>query len=191
MLEKYYTWATYDFVIPAGIFISRNHCWVELNPDGRVCIGIDDFAKRIIGKITNLELPANGLHVHNGKTLFVVHSSRRTISFPSPVTGRVVKNNKEILKTLDDLDSSVYGKHWFCMISCADFSADLNDLMIGKSVQQFFEQEVRDCCSIFKPAVDENKKIRESLKGNGSFWAKLSDLTDNEWKKLVDCFFVN
>jgi hypothetical protein len=77
------------------------------------------------------------------------------------------------------------------MMSCDDFEEDLNNLMIGKSAQQFFEHEVKDCCSILKPMIEAQIKSKENAEGNGSFWGKLNDLTDNEWKKLVERFFVN
>ncbi len=40
-----------EFAIPGGVFISKDHCWVGIDQDGNVKIGIDDFAKKLIGKI--------------------------------------------------------------------------------------------------------------------------------------------
>lgn len=34
-----------EFLIPGGVFISKDHCWAGIGHDGCVNIGVDDFAK--------------------------------------------------------------------------------------------------------------------------------------------------
>ncbi len=41
-----------EFSIPGGVFISKNHTWVNMNQEGIAKIGIDDFAKKLIGKVS-------------------------------------------------------------------------------------------------------------------------------------------
>ncbi len=190
-MDKFHTRCTQDFVIPAGIFISRNHCWLELNQDGTVNVGMDDFAKRVIGNIENLELPGPGLKVARGGTLFVIHTNNRSITFASPVKGNVVKSNNSLIGQLDDLEQTTYGKNWFCQIATDDIEEDLKYLMIGKSAQQFFEDEIEDCCSLFKPLIEATKASKEQSGGNGSFWGNLNNLAEKEWKRLIDRFFEN
>ena len=40
-----------EFSIPGGVFISKNHTWVNMNQEGIAKVGIDDFAKKLVGKV--------------------------------------------------------------------------------------------------------------------------------------------
>ncbi|MDH3269634.1 MAG: response regulator, partial [Ignavibacteria bacterium] len=42
---------TPEFQIPGGVFISDGHCWANVSEDGTAKVGLDDFAKKVIGKI--------------------------------------------------------------------------------------------------------------------------------------------
>ena len=68
---------TPEFVIPGGAFISEGHCWLTLEPDGKVKIGIDDFAKKVLGKIDHIEYPNLGMSVKAGQSLFSIRLGKR------------------------------------------------------------------------------------------------------------------
>src|SRR3972149_359736 len=80
---------TPEFQIPGGVFISEGHCWANINDEGAVKIGIDDFAKKLIGKIEAIEFPNPGMIVKKGQPLFTVKQGTRTVTFKSPVSGKV------------------------------------------------------------------------------------------------------
>jgi CheY-like chemotaxis protein len=50
-----------EFSIPGGVLISRGHCWAALSQDGSVKVGMDDFAKKLIGRVDALDLPNPGM----------------------------------------------------------------------------------------------------------------------------------
>ena len=41
---------TPEFLIPGGVFISEGHCWANINDKGMVKVGLDDLARKLIGK---------------------------------------------------------------------------------------------------------------------------------------------
>ncbi|HSR18680.1 MAG TPA: response regulator, partial [Ignavibacteriaceae bacterium] len=69
-----------EFVIPGGVFISPGHCWISMEQDGNVKIGIDDFAKKLIGKIDAIEFPNLGMNIKKGQPLFTIKQGRKTIT---------------------------------------------------------------------------------------------------------------
>ncbi len=104
-----------EFAIPGGVFISDEHCWATMDQTGVVKIGIDDFAKKLFGKVDDIEFPNLGMHVKKGQPLFSVKQGNRSIAFSSPVSGQVSKVNTPLLKELESLDITPYDRNWFCI----------------------------------------------------------------------------
>ncbi len=53
----------HEFNVPAGFFISPEHTWVNIEMNGTVRIGIDDFVRKIIGKFDQVNLPEVGKNI--------------------------------------------------------------------------------------------------------------------------------
>src|SRR3970282_2624056 len=60
----------HEFNVPAGIFVSRNHTWVNIEMNGTARIGIDDFVRKIIGTIDQVALPKLNKEIEKGDPLF-------------------------------------------------------------------------------------------------------------------------
>ena len=105
-----------EFAIPGGVFISKDHCWVGIDQDGNTKIGIDDFAKKLIGNIDDIEFPNLGMNVKVDQPLFSLKQGRRHITFGSPITGNVTSINNELDEDLDTLEISPYEQNWICKI---------------------------------------------------------------------------
>ena len=105
-----------EFNIPGGVLISPGHCWAGLAQDGSVKVGLDDFAKKLIGPIDAVEFPNVGMTVKAGQPLFSVRQKHRSVQFHSPIGGRVVKINQTLGEDLDALEMTPYHKNWVCVI---------------------------------------------------------------------------
>jgi FixJ family two-component response regulator/glycine cleavage system H lipoate-binding protein len=131
-----------EFFIPGGVFISDEHCWLSLNTDGTVKIGIDDFINKLIGPIEKIEFPNVGREIKRSQTLFSVSKGKENFYFGSPVSGKVLKVQEDLNKKLDELDHSPYDKNWVCIIDADNLDTELVDLKIGKSAVAFFQDEI-------------------------------------------------
>jgi len=159
-----------DFCVPGGAFISEGHLWVRLEPDGEVRIGMDDFARKALGTIEGIELPAPDATVRRGEPLFAVRRAARTIHFASPLAGSV----KQINTALNDdpvcLNRSPYDRGWVCLMQPADLPAALTTLRIGEPVVTWYQDEIarlRDAGGPAEngaPAVDWETFEQEFLK---------------------------
>ena len=85
-----------EFSIPGGVFISESHCWAAVGQDGIVKVGLDDFAKKLIGKIDDINLPNLGMTISKGQPLFSIKQSNKIIQFLSPITGLVKSLNNDL-----------------------------------------------------------------------------------------------
>ncbi len=178
-----------EFAIPGGVFISEGHTWACMDEDGTVKVGLDDFAKKFIGRIDDLEMPNLGMTVKKGQPLFYVKQGYRTIPFSSPVSGRVAKVNAALKGDLKALDVTPYGDNWVCVIDADHLDDEIPKLKIGKAAVSFYHDELEHAHKYVHRAAGNG----QDGSGNGSSEAfksgELEKLNDREWDEAVAEFF--
>jgi len=132
-----------EFCVPGGSFISGGHAWVRIESDGQVRIGIDDFAHKAVGKVSQVVLPTPGKEVHAGETLFSFKREGQEIRFHAPVTGKVMEDNAALRIDPSLVASSNYKDGWICRIQPTDLASDLAGLKIGKPVVEWYGEEIK------------------------------------------------
>jgi CheY-like chemotaxis protein len=177
-----------EFVIPGGAFISEGHCWLTLEAEGAVKVGIDDFAKKLLGKIDDIEFPNLGMQVKAGQSLFSIRQGKRTVAFKSPVSGQITKINKFLGENPGSLESTPYGQNWICTVDADDFDGELKTLKIGKSAVNFYQTEI----DRFLTSVRESQ--RTSAKGGDLAQeplhvGQMETLEDGAWNEVANKFF--
>jgi CheY-like chemotaxis protein len=178
---------TPEFQIPGGVFISEGHCWANVSEDGTAKVGIDDFAKKIIGKIDSIGLPNLGMVVKKGQSLFNITQGQRTISFKSPVSGKVKDVNKFINNELDSLDFTPYDKNYVCEIDTDELDSELPGLKIGKSAVSFYQVDI-ERLQVLKKKTMTSKEAELEPKG-AIFAGEMEKLDDISWKRFSEEFF--
>lgn len=134
--------ASREYVVPGGMFVSTGHTWARIEDTGEVCVGIDDFARKAIGKVERVELPAPGTSVKRGEVLFVARRKDEHVRFRSPVSGTVTAVNGDVKKDARAMLESPYEHGWTCMLHPTDLTLDLANLRIGKTVVSWYQDEV-------------------------------------------------
>lgn len=178
-----------EFSIPGGVFISKNHTWVSMNQEGIAKVGIDDFAKKLVGRISSVELPNLGMNVKAGQPLFTIKQGNRTITFTSPVTGKVSQVNTLLKDNIDALDVTPYERNWVCALDAENLDNEIKDMHIGKSAVAFFQEDIEKFKTLFMDLLKSEKKSDEYLE-EGLFVGQLEKLSDVNWNKVIAEFFV-
>ena len=68
--------------------LSKEHEWACAEPDGRVRVGITDFAQDALGDVVYVNLPDLGKDVTAGASLGEVESTKSVSDVYAPVSGR-------------------------------------------------------------------------------------------------------
>jgi CheY-like chemotaxis protein len=173
-----------EFAIPGGVFISDVHCWVNVAQDGTARIGIDDFAKKLIGEIDDIEFPNLGMNIKQGQTLFSIKQGNRSIPFKSPLSGMVSKINNELTEDIEVLDISPYEKNWICIVDADNLDTELADLNIGKSAVKLYQDDLDKYISILK-----EMKVGKTEKGE-LYLGELQNFDEKNWHMVVSDFFL-
>lgn len=180
---------TVEFSIPGGIFISPGHCWVSIKPDGKVYVGIDDFAKKIIGKIDALDLPNLGMEAKKDQHLFNVKQGIHSIPFNAPISGVVASINNALVDDLEQLEINSYGKNYFCIIDASKLDEELSDLKIGQSAVDFFNEEIAKLHDYVKKSVTETIDESKVPADGHVYIGELEALKEKDLNAIVNDFF--
>jgi len=178
-----------EFSIPGGVFISNGHCWASMQQDGTVNVGIDDFARKLIGKIDDFEFPNLGMKIKKGQPLFTVKQGTKTIRFNSPVSGQVKKINTILKNEIEALSVTPYDSNWVCVIDADNIDNELKELKIGNAAVSFYQNDIEQFRTALKGAkkVDKPKVI---VTGEEISIGELENLEQSDWDRLVQEFFV-
>lgn len=179
-----------EFAIPGGVFISNNHTWVGMNQAGIANIGIDDFAKKLIGRVYSIELPNLGMNVKAGQPLFTIKQTNRSITFNSPISGKVSQINTVLKEYVEALDVTPYERNWICALDAENLDSEIKDLQIGKAAVAFFQKDIEKFKTVITDIMKSEKKGDEYLEEGQMYLGQLEKLSDVSWNKVVAEFFV-
>jgi glycine cleavage system H protein len=114
--------------VPDGLHYSTDHEWVR-SDDGRVRIGITDYAQDALGDVVFVSLPVIGAQVEAHAILGEVESTKSVSEIYAPVAGEVVAVNEALTQAPEQLNADPYGDGWICEIvpAAADALAGLLD----------------------------------------------------------------
>jgi CheY-like chemotaxis protein len=158
----------HEFNVPAGIFVSPDHTWVNIEMNGTVRVGIDDFVRKIIEKIDEIELPKLDQKVKKGDTLFLIKRGNHSFKISSPISGKVTLINTEHLEHPEWISIKPFELSWMCCIEPSDLSEELHSLKIGQGTVKWYQEEIEKFDKIIKEiengaqqadTTEEGKKI--------------------------------
>ena len=179
-----------EFFIPGGVFISKGHSWCAVSQDGTVKMGIDDFVKKLMGTIENIEQPNLGMEIQKGQTLFNITAGGHTISFKSPLSGKVAKLNHDLLEDLERLDITPYERNWICTLDADNLDTELSDMKIGNAAVAFYEEQIDNAQEVLKNKLIANGTIKEDEKANVLQFGVLHQLTQLEVEEFAEKFLA-
>lgn len=74
----------------SGRFYHRGHTWVQVEEDGTVTVGLDEFAEHLVGRPDSVKLPEIGSPVNINQTAWRMRKNRIEISVRAPIEGTVI-----------------------------------------------------------------------------------------------------
>jgi CheY-like chemotaxis protein len=136
------TAAAHEFCVPGGAFVSDGHSWARIEPGGQVRIGLDDFARKALKTVKEVEPPRLGETIKRGDPLFIVKVQDRKVVFAAPLSGRVIRTNEALAVEPHRVIQSPYDRGWVCLVQPLDLAGELPTLRIGKPVIDWYQEEV-------------------------------------------------
>lgn len=137
--------STSDHVVnvPGGVFVSPEHTWVGVEITGEARVGLDDFALKALGEPEEIEFPRAGSRVKRGEALFSIRREGVSLTYTTPVSGRVSRVNHELTYQLDLLRRRPFQMGWICALEPTALSTDLESLTVGADAVSWYEEEIQ------------------------------------------------
>ena len=105
--------------IPDDLRYSSDHEWVRLE-DGRVRVGITDYAQDALGDVVFVQVPEVGSVVSAGDSISDVESTKSVSDIYAPVAGTVVEVNADLGDAPQRLNDDPYGAGWIFVVEPSD-----------------------------------------------------------------------
>src|SRR5512146_26164 len=103
------------FEIRTNLSYHPGHTWALGESPNFVRVGLDDFAARLIGRVSDMVVPKRGQWVRQGQKFITFLRDGHKAELVSPIEGEVTGVNEAILKDHDLLAGDPYGEG--CLIT--------------------------------------------------------------------------
>jgi glycine cleavage system H protein len=117
---------------------STDHEWVR-KEGKRAVIGITDFAQESLGDIVYIEMPEIDIELSAEDEITEIESTKTTSPVLSPVSGRLVEMNQELVEKPEWINEDPYGAGWIAVIEMSD-PDELDNLMDQKEYNEFIRE---------------------------------------------------
>ena len=121
--------------VPEDYKFLSSHEWAKVEEDGKVTVGISDYAQDQLGDIVFIELPEIDSEVNQGDEAAVVESVKAASEVYSPISGKVIDVNSSLEDSPETVNLSAFEEGWFFKIEATDIS-ELENLLLPEQYSE-------------------------------------------------------
>jgi len=129
------------FDVARNYYYHHGHSWARVEYGGRVRIGLDDFALRLLGPQDEIQMPSLGSTVGQSRPAAVLKRSSKEAASLCPVDGQVVATNHNILKRATTANDAPYAEGWLMVIQPKSLRNNLKNLFFDSEGASFIDNE--------------------------------------------------
>lgn len=130
-----------DVQIPDDLLYNETHQWAKIE-NGRVRVGITDFAQKQLKEIVYVELPEVGDEVSQGDEFGTIESVKAVSELYAPVSGTIVEVNEALEDSPELINSDPYGEGWMVVIEASNIEEEKENLLSADSYAEIVEKEL-------------------------------------------------
>ena len=132
-----------DFEVVEGLYYSKDFEWAHVE-DGKVRIGVTEYAQKQLREIVFAELPSAGDEIKKNDPYGTVESVKAVSDLVAPLSGKIDKVNDEVVDQPELINDDPYNKGWLVVISPTNLKAELKQLMDFKKAVEWHKELVKE-----------------------------------------------
>lgn len=132
-----------DFEVVEGLYYSKDFEWARVE-DGKVRIGVTEYAQKQLREIVFAELPSAGDEIKKNDPYGTVESVKAVSDLVAPLSGKIDKVNDEVVDQPELINEDPYNKGWLVVISPTNLKAELKQLMDFKKAVEWHKELVKE-----------------------------------------------
>lgn len=122
---------------------ATNHMWAKPGPEsGQVTIGIDTLGLEALGELAYISFQPTGSMVEQGQSIGMLEAAKMTGDIASPVSGKFVACNQNVLHDPLIVNGDPYGTGWLAVIEPTNWEAEAAGLVHGPALPAWITAEV-------------------------------------------------
>jgi len=133
--------AGYD--MPPDLHYHKGHMWVHWVAPDQAFVGLDDFARRLVGHPDKIAVPHAGSWTDQGEAAVEVVRKGQHTRLQAPISGEVIARNPALSGDPDTVHRDNYGRGWLYKIRSHRLAEQLNGLLDGSLADRWME-DTRD-----------------------------------------------
>lgn len=173
------------YVQPDNYYFHRGHSWTHMEYGGRIRVGMDDFAQRLVGSLKEIKLPKVGDKLFQGSVGWTITRDSSKAKVLSPVDGIITAINPEVEKDPTLINQDPYGSGWIYMIEPLNLRKNLKDLLYGEDANAWLEDEANRMLKRIETEIGAT-----AHDGGGPVSDIYGSLDGEEWSSFVNEFLL-
>jgi glycine cleavage system H protein len=117
-----------DYEVPEKLYYHKEYLWASVE-DGKVKIGMIDFAQKQLHDIVYVELPSVGDTITQSEPFGTLESVKAVSDLVAPVSGTVEAVNEELESKPELLNEDPYGEGWILIVAPSNLDEDLKAIL--------------------------------------------------------------
>lgn len=122
------------------LYFTDEHVWVRIEGENRIRIGFSDFGQKIAGKVLAVRIRPPGTRVEAKKGVATMETGKWVGMIRTPVAGKIVEVNDEVIKNPSLINSDPYGRGWIAVLEVEDVTP-IKSLHHGEEVESWIKEE--------------------------------------------------
>ena len=128
---------------PKDLRYTKEHEWARDEGDGRVRVGITDYAQDALGDVVYVDIPETGTEVKAGEPFGEVESTKSVSDIYSPINGTVIERNGALEERPELVNQDPFGEGWMVAIEATE-AAEMEGLMDAGAYRAFAEESSQE-----------------------------------------------
>lgn len=125
---------------PEDLRYTKEHEWVREEGEGRVRVGITDYAQDALGDVVYVDVPEVGTAVSANQAFSEVESTKSVSDVFAPVSGTVLERNALLEERPELVNEQPYGDGWIVVLQVSEAS-ELEALIDAGAYRSFVQQQ--------------------------------------------------
>jgi len=117
-----------DYEVPENLYYHKEYLWARVE-DGKVKIGLIDYAQKQINDIIYVELPSVGDSITKDEPFGILESVKAVSDLIAPVSGTIEAVNQELDSKPELLNEDPYNQGWIITVEPTNLEEDLKTLL--------------------------------------------------------------
>jgi glycine cleavage system H lipoate-binding protein len=130
-----------SFAASPDRFHDSQHLWLRVLPEGRLQVGLDPMAARLLESADGLELPRVGGRLRRGEEAATLTVQGKAVRFSSPVTGDILRVHQIPTSRLRSMLTRPYTRAWLLVMSVPRLERQLARYLFGRGVAHRLTQD--------------------------------------------------